>query len=329
MGANPAPASVAPQIDGGHASRYTGTARSSISRSSKRFHPPPAAVPPPAPPTRHDRRAGSGRRSGGRSSSPGTSALTSLGTLLGRRNRRHRQVDAARARLSRRRPNVAGATATSSPWNSRACNVACERPRAAPRPRRSRARARRARRSGRSSATRIGNRRLVHQRTGEVARDIAAVRRSTDQRSVISPRKRPGPITSSPGVVVQHCHGRSLPERMRLMPCALGVDVGTTNLKVALVRDDATVDRRRAAGAADRARARHRRAGRGRDVGSARRRGARGHRRASRRGRRRRRDRRCAASTRRSCPIDARRRARRADADVAGPARHRPLASTS
>jgi xylulokinase len=28
---------------------------------------------------------------------------------------------------------------------------------------------------------------------------------------------------------------------MRLMPCALGVDVGTTNLKVALVRDDATV----------------------------------------------------------------------------------------
>ena len=25
------------------------------------------------------------------------------------------------------------------------------------------------------------------------------------------------------------------------MPCALGVDVGTTNLKVALVRDDATV----------------------------------------------------------------------------------------
>jgi xylulokinase len=28
---------------------------------------------------------------------------------------------------------------------------------------------------------------------------------------------------------------------MRLMPCALGVDIGTTNLKVALVRDDATV----------------------------------------------------------------------------------------
>src|SRR5436853_2919885 len=28
---------------------------------------------------------------------------------------------------------------------------------------------------------------------------------------------------------------------MRLMSCALGVDVGTTNLKVALVRDDATV----------------------------------------------------------------------------------------
>ena len=85
------------------------------------------------------------------------------------------------------------------------------------------------------------------------------------------------------------------------------------------------VDRRRVATTArDRTGSGHRRAGRGGHVGPARRRGGRGHGRASRRGTRRRRARGVQpvlVDRARRC----RRSTRRADAHVAGPARHRPL----